>query len=63
MVRDVLAIQASYVSSEATFSVAKFKISDHRHILVEDSLESTISFRDWVNADKRNNNFPKLSSK
>ena len=63
MVRDVLAIQASSVASEAAFSAARFQIGDHRHSLAEDSLETTVLFRDWSNVERRNNNFPKLSSK
>lgn len=63
MVRDVLAIQASSVASEAAFSAARFQIGDHRHSLAEDSLETTVLFRDWCNAERRNNNLPKLSKK
>ena len=63
MVRDVLAIQASSVASEAAFSAARFQIGDHRHSLAEDSLETTVLFRDWSNAERRNNNLPKLSKK
>ena len=61
MLRDVLAIQASSVASEAAFSAARFQIGDHRHSLAEDSLETTVLFRDWSNVERRNNNFPKLS--
>ena len=63
MVRDVLAIQASSIASEAAFSTTMFQIGDHRHSLAEDSLETTILFRDWSNAENRNNNLPKLSKK
>ena len=63
MVRDILAIQASSVASEAAFSAARFQIGDHRHSLAEDSLETTVLFRDWSNAERRNNNLPKLSKK
>lgn len=63
MVRDVLAIQASSVASEAAFSAARFQLGDHRHSLAEDSLEISVLFRDWVNAERRNYNLPKLSSK
>ena len=63
MVRDVLAIQASSVASEAAFSAARFQIGDHRHSLAEDSLETTVLFRDWCNAERRNNNLTKLSKK
>ena len=63
MVRDVLAIQASSIASEAAFSTTMFQIGDHRHSLAEDSLETTILFRDWSNAERRNNNLPKLSKK
>ena len=63
MVRDVLAIQASSIASEAAFSTTMFQIGDHRHSLAEDSLETTILFRDWSNVGRRNNNLPKLSKK
>ncbi|KAL3335250.1 hypothetical protein AABB24_031450 [Solanum stoloniferum] len=63
MVRDVLAIQASSVTSEAAFSAARFQIGDHRYSLAEDSLETTVLFRDWVNAERRNYNLPKISFK
>ena len=46
MVRDVLAIQASSVASEAAFNAVRFQIGDHRHSLAEDSLETTVLFRD-----------------
>ena len=63
MVRDVLAIQASSVASVAAFSAARFQIGYHRHSLAEDSFETTILFRDWCNAERRNNNLPKSSKK
>ena len=63
MVRDVLAIQASSIASEAAFSAARFQIGDHRHSSAGDSLETTVLFRDWCNAERRNNNLPKLSKK
>ena len=63
MVCDVLAIQASSVPSEAAFSAARFQIGDHRHSLAEDSLETTVLFRDWCNTERRNNNLPKSSKK
>jgi len=31
--------------------------------LAEESLETSVLFRDWVNAERRNYNLPKLSSK
>ena len=46
MVRDVLAIKASSVASEADFSAATFQIGDHRHSLAEDSLKATVLCRD-----------------
>ena len=61
MVRDVLAIQASSFASEVAFSVTRFQIGYHRHSLAEESLEITVLFRDWSNAERRNNNLPKLS--
>ena len=63
MVRDVLPIQASSVASETAFRVARFQIGYHRHSLAEDNLETTNLFRDWCNAERRNNNLPKLSKK
>ena len=63
MVRDILTIKASSVASEAAFSAARFQISDHRHSLEEDSLETTVLCRDWCNAERRTNNLPKLSKK
>ena len=63
IVRDILVIQASSIPSETAFSAARFQIGDHRLSLAEDSLETTILFRDWVNVDTRNNNLSKLSSK
>ena len=42
MVRDVLAIQVSSVASETAFSAARFQIGDHRLLLAEDSLETTV---------------------
>ena len=35
MVRDVLAIQASSIASEAAFSATGFQIGDHRHSLAK----------------------------
>ena len=46
IVRDVLAIQASSVSSEQAFSAARFMIGDHRYSLAKDSLEISVLFRD-----------------
>ena len=63
MVRDVIAIQASSVALEAAFSAARFQIGDHRHSLAEDSLQTTVLFRDWCNAERRNNYLRKLSKK
>ena len=62
IVRDVLAIQASSVSSEQAFSAARFMIGDHRYSLAKDSLEISVLFRDWVNAERRNTGLPLLSS-
>ena len=63
IVRDVLAIQASSVASEAAFSAARFQLGDHRHSLAKESLETSVLFRDWVNATRRNHNLPRLNSK
>ncbi|KAL3370645.1 hypothetical protein AABB24_007614 [Solanum stoloniferum] len=62
MVKDVLAIQGSSVASEAAFSAARFQIGDHRYSLAEDSLEISVLFRDWINAERRNQGLPKLDS-
>ncbi|KAL3334514.1 hypothetical protein AABB24_030975 [Solanum stoloniferum] len=62
IVRDVLAIQASSVASEQAFSAARFMIGDHRYSLAKDSLEISVLFRDWVNAERRNTGLPQLNS-
>ena len=62
MVKDVLAIQGSSVASEAAFSATRFQIGDHRYSLAEDSLEISMLFRDWINAERRNQGLPKLDS-
>ena len=62
IVRDVLAIQASSVSSEQAFSAARFMIGDHRYSLAKDSLEISQLFRDWVNVERINTGLPLLSS-
>ena len=54
MVRDILAIQASSVASEGVFSAARFQLGEHRHSLAADSLEISVLFRDWINAERRN---------
>ena len=46
MVRDVLTILASLVSSEVAFSATRFQLGDHRHSLAEDSLETSFLCRD-----------------
>ena len=61
MVKDVLAIQGSSVASEQAFSAARFQIGDHRYSLAEDSLEVSVTFRDWINAERRNKGVPKLT--
>ena len=63
IVRDVLAIQASSVASEQAFSAARFMIGDHRYSLAKDSLEISVLFRDWVNAERRNTGLPQLNSR
>ncbi|XP_047252891.1 uncharacterized protein LOC107842637 isoform X2 [Capsicum annuum] len=60
VVRDVLASQASSVASKKTFSSGRFMIGDHRYSLAKDSLEITVLFRDWINAERRNFGLPKL---
>uniref|UniRef100_A0A3Q7FM66 HAT C-terminal dimerisation domain-containing protein n=1 Tax=Solanum lycopersicum TaxID=4081 RepID=A0A3Q7FM66_SOLLC len=47
MARDILAMQASSVASEGVFSAT-------RHSLAADSLEISVLFRDWINAERRN---------
>uniref|UniRef100_A0A3Q7IF39 HAT C-terminal dimerisation domain-containing protein n=1 Tax=Solanum lycopersicum TaxID=4081 RepID=A0A3Q7IF39_SOLLC len=54
MARDVLAIQASSVASKGIFSAARFQIGEHMHSLAVDSLEISVLFRDWINAERRN---------
>uniref|UniRef100_A0A3Q7IM59 HAT C-terminal dimerisation domain-containing protein n=1 Tax=Solanum lycopersicum TaxID=4081 RepID=A0A3Q7IM59_SOLLC len=54
MVRDILAMQASSVASEGVFSAAMFQLGEHRHSLAADSLEISVLFRDWINAERRN---------
>uniref|UniRef100_A0A3Q7FGL7 HAT C-terminal dimerisation domain-containing protein n=1 Tax=Solanum lycopersicum TaxID=4081 RepID=A0A3Q7FGL7_SOLLC len=54
MVRDILAMQASSVASEGVFSAARFQLGEHRHSLAADSLEISVLFRDWINAERRN---------
>ena len=58
----MLAIQASSVASDQAFSAARFMIGDHRYSLAKDSLEISVLFRDWVNAERRNIGLPLLSS-
>ena len=58
----MLAIQASSVASEQAFSAARFMIGDHRYSLAKDSLEISVLFRDWVNAERRNTGLPQLNS-
>lgn len=40
-----------------------FQIGDHRHSLAEDSLEISVLFRDWINAERRNLGFEKLTTR
>ena len=54
MTRDILAMQASSVASEGVFSAARFQLGEHRHSLAADSLEISVLFRDWINAERRN---------
>lgn len=63
MVRDVLAIQASLIASEAAFSETRFQLGDHRHSLAEECLKTLFLFRDWGNAERRNYNLPMLRVK
>ena len=47
-------MQASSVASEGVFSAARFQLGEHRHSLAADSLEISVLFRDWINAERRN---------
>ena len=59
---DVLVIQASSVASEKAFSAVRFMIGDHWYSLATDSLEISVLFWDWVNAERRNIGLLLLSS-
>jgi hypothetical protein len=48
--RDVLAIQASTVASESSFSAGGRIISDHRSRLKSDTVEALLCLQDWLNA-------------
>ncbi|XP_059311207.1 zinc finger BED domain-containing protein DAYSLEEPER-like [Lycium ferocissimum] len=61
MARDMLTIQSSSVASEAAFSAARFQLGDHRHSLAQDSLEISVLFRAWINAERKNCGLPKLT--
>ena len=52
--RDVLAIQASSVTSEDIFSAPTFQIGEHRQSIEEYNLEISILFRHWINVKRRN---------
>uniref|UniRef100_A0A3Q7IFF9 Uncharacterized protein n=1 Tax=Solanum lycopersicum TaxID=4081 RepID=A0A3Q7IFF9_SOLLC len=54
MVRDILGMQASSVTSKGVFSATRFQLGEHRHSLAADSLEISVLFRDWINAERRN---------
>jgi uncharacterized protein YunC (DUF1805 family) len=49
--RDVLAIQASTVASESSFSAGGRTISDQRNRLKSDTVEALICLQDWLKAD------------
>jgi hypothetical protein len=49
--RDVLAIQASTVASESSFSAGGRIISDHRTRLKSDTVEGLLCLQDWLNAN------------
>nr|XP_009783305.1 PREDICTED: uncharacterized protein LOC104231931 [Nicotiana sylvestris] len=63
MARDILTIQASSVASESAFSVVGFQIGDHRHSLADDSLEISVLLRYWINSERRNLGFEKLTTR
>ena len=48
--RDVLAIQASTVASESSFSAGGRIISDHRSRLNSETVEALICLQDWLKA-------------
>uniref|UniRef100_A0ACD5TBU1 Uncharacterized protein n=1 Tax=Avena sativa TaxID=4498 RepID=A0ACD5TBU1_AVESA len=48
--RDVLAIQASTVASESSFSAGGRTISDHRNRIKSDTVEALICLQDWIKA-------------
>ena len=48
--RDVLAIQASTVASESSFSAGGRVISDHRSRLKSEMVEALICLQDWLKA-------------
>ena len=58
----MLEIQALSIGSEQTFSATRFMIGDHRYLLANDSLEISVFFRDWVNAERRNTGLPQFGS-
>jgi hypothetical protein len=49
--RDLLAIQASTVASESSFSAGGRIISDHRTRVKSDTVEGLLCLQDWLKAD------------
>jgi hypothetical protein len=50
MARDVLAVPASTVASESTFSTGRRTISDFRSRLTPQNVEALICMQDWIRA-------------
>jgi len=60
--RDMLAMQASLVASEQAFSAGRFIEGEYRYSLAKDSMEISVLFRDWINAERRTAGLPQLSA-
>ena len=56
--RDVLAVQASVVSSESAFSTGKRLISDYRSRLCSETVEALICLQDWFRCNDKHANAP-----
>jgi hypothetical protein len=51
MARDILAVPASTVASELTFSSAERIVSDYRSRLKSETIEALICFQDWLRSE------------
>lgn len=56
--RDVLAVQASVVSSESAFSTGKRLINDYRSRLCSETVEALICLQDWFRCNDKHANAP-----